>query len=136
MFDFDAIYSAFSKQILLCHKHSDAFNFSLLDNRYQQYCRNSHNRNTTHKIKYHYDLFPHNSINPLPNPPPKGDLLAGSCPLRSDSEVGDGTNVSPCEFFDSSRYSVKSTGLASIEQLHEFDAIIDVRTPLEFAPGI
>ncbi len=28
---------------------------------------------------------------------------------------------------------MKSTGLASIEQLHEFDAIIDVRTPLEFA---
>jgi tRNA 2-selenouridine synthase len=28
---------------------------------------------------------------------------------------------------------VKSTGLASIKQLHEFDAIIDVRTPLEFA---
>jgi tRNA 2-selenouridine synthase len=28
---------------------------------------------------------------------------------------------------------VKSTGLAGIAQLHEFDAIIDVRTPLEFA---
>ena len=31
------------------------------------------------------------------------------------------------------RYSVKSTGLASIEQLQEFDVIIDVRTPSEFA---
>jgi len=28
---------------------------------------------------------------------------------------------------------VRSTGLASIEQLHEFDVIIDVRTPSEFA---
>jgi DNA helicase-2/ATP-dependent DNA helicase PcrA len=28
------------------------------------------------------------------NPPPGGDLLAGSCPLRSDSVVGEGTNVS------------------------------------------
>jgi tRNA 2-selenouridine synthase len=32
-----------------------------------------------------------------------------------------------------SGYSVRSTGLASIEQLQEFDVIIDVRTPSEFA---
>ena len=38
-------------------------------------------------------------IRPTPcgcNPLPEGDLLAGSSPLRSDSVVGEGTNVAPC----------------------------------------